>query len=411
MLTGREPLVPLDPSHDTDAFLLVLDAVGATTWNGASTGGQPIRIPASIIVEAWDLGRSVATIRPIGSLELRVVAVPWAHDDVGGTVVAAQSMAALDEQVKALNGFLVVAGLVTIVAVGLVSWLVVGRALRPLRTLSVTTDAIARTGDISQRLPTVRSRDEVGALTRSFNAMLDRLAGAQHDLGESLAAQRRMVADASHELRTPLTTIRTNADTLRAHPDAAAGDRQAAVADIADEAERMSRLLDDLLLLARVDAGQRIATDWRPVDLAAVAADVARKATRPDRPVTLARSGSLFVDGDAAALTRLVWILVDNALRHGSGEVGIATGHLDGNEPRRAWLSVSDQGPGFAPGDEDHVFERFWRADRSRSGPGSGLGLAIARSITEAHGGSITAANRDRGGALLLVRLPDPDED
>ncbi len=408
-LLGREPLIPADAAEDSDPFLLVLDGSGATIWSGASVHGEQIRIPASVVVEAADLGRSVATVHLGADVAVRVMAEPWAHADSVGTVVAAQSVLALDEQVRSLNGFLVVAGLVAIVAVGLVSWLVVGRALRPLRMLSATSDSIARTGDITQRLPEVNSGDEVGTLTRSFNSMLDRLAGSQRDLGESLARQRQMVADASHELRTPLTTIRTNADTLRAYPDADPVERRAAVADIADEAARMSRLLDDLLLLTRADAGQGHVAERRPVDLAVVAADIARKAATLDRPVTLLRSGPLLVEGDPDALTRLVWILVDNALRHGAGEVIIATGHLDTAEPPQAWLSVSDRGPGFAPGDESRVFDRFWRADRSRSGPGSGLGLAIARSIVDAHAGSITATNRDGGGAVVTVGLPEPD--
>ena len=410
VLSGREPLVAPDPRADDDAFLLVTDSAGATAWSGALLDGAPIRVPAAVIVEAFEVGRSVVTSRPDGTLELRMVAVPWVFGESGGVVVAAQPARALDTQVEALDGFLLIAGVITIVAVGVVSWLVVGRALRPLRTLSVTTDAIARTGDLGARLPAVRARDEVGTLTRSFNGMLDRLAASQADLAASLAAQRRMVADASHELRTPLTTIRTNAETLRAHPDADPAERAEAVADIADEAERMSRLLGDLLLLARVDAGVEpmAGVDRRPVDLAAVAGDVARKATRPDRPVVLERSGPLVVIGDADALTRLVWILVDNALRHGGGEVTVATG-LDGDPRRPAWLTVADRGPGFAAGDEARAFERFWRADRARSGPGAGLGLAIARSVVETHAGTIAAATRDGGGAVLTVRLPTDD--
>jgi signal transduction histidine kinase len=349
-----------------------------------------------------DLGRSVATVRPSADVSLRVVALPWTWADRSGVVAAAQSTDVLDAQIRSLDGFLIVAGIVTIIAVGLVSWLVIGRALRPLRSLSSTADAIARTGDLRQRLPGPRTRDEVGTLTRSFNAMLDRLEASQTALEGSLAAQRRMVADASHELRTPLTTIRTNAEALRAHPDADPAEREAAVRDIADEAERMSRLLDDLLLLARADAGDMTVVSRRPVDLAVIAADVARKADRPDRPVRLVRSGPLVVEGDPDALTRLVWNLVDNAQRHGLGEVELTTGA----DSTGGWLAVSDRGHGFAPGDEVRAFDRFWRADRARSGPGAGLGLAIARSIADAHGGTIDAANREGGGAVLTVRLP-----
>lgn len=415
LLAGREPLVAPDPRTDDAAFLLVVGAVGVTTWSGALLDGTAIRVPAAVVVEAFEVGRSVATTRPDGVLELRMVAVPWVFGDTGGVAVAVQPARVLATQVAALEGFLVIAGVITIVAVGVVSWLVVGRALRPLRTLSHTTDSIARTGDLAQRLPEVRARDEVGTLTRSFNAMLDRLAASQAGLAASLEAQRRMVADASHELRTPLTTIRTNAETLRAHPDADPGERAEAVADIAAEAERMSRLLGDLLLLARADAGGDVIAgrgpaggSRRPLDLAAIAGEVARKAARPDRPVTHAAGGPLVVRGDADALTRLVWILVDNALVHGAGEVTLTTG-TDPGMALAAWLSVADRGPGFAPGDEVRAFDRFWRADRARSGPGTGLGLAIARSIAEAHAGTVAATERTGGGAVLTVRLPLPD--
>lgn len=407
LLAGREPLVGPDPRVDDDAFLLVTDPLGATVWSGALLDGAPIRVPAAVLVEAAETGRSVATSRPIEGLELRLVAVPWAFADGFGAVVAAQPVRALQAQLDGLASILWIAGIVTVIAVAIVTWLVVGRALRPLRALSATADGIASTGDVAQRLPPVRGGDEVATLTRSFNGMLDRLGATQTELAAALAAQRRFVADASHELRTPLTTIRTNAETLRAHPDADAGERVAAVADIADEAERMSRLVDDLLLLARADAGGTAAGSGRPasrpVDLAAVVADVARKATRPDRPVVAAAAGPAVVSGDADALTRLAWILVDNALRHGAGTVTATAGtDADG----WATLTVTDEGPGFAPGDETRAFERFWRADRARSGPGAGLGLAIARSITDAHGGSITAADRPGGGAEVRVRLP-----
>ena len=143
----------------------------------------------------------------------------------------------------------------------------------------------------------------------------------------------------------------------------------------------------------------------RPVDLATIAGEVARRAARPDRPVILSAGGPLVVRGDADALSRLVWILVDNALVHGAGEVTLTTG-TDAGMDLAAWLSVTDRGPGFVPGDEVRAFDRFWRADRARSGPGTGLGLAIARSIAEAHGGTVAATERAGGGAVLTVRLP-----
>ncbi len=398
------PAVQAEPV-EVPVSLQVLAADGRIIWSSDPGGG--IRVPASVIVEALELGDSMATTGT-GADETRIAAAAWHRLEVSGVAVAARSMAGVERRIRDLIGFLVIAAGIALVAVGAVTWLVTGRALRPLRSLTATADRIAASGDTTQRLPEDRHRDEVGTLTRSFNSMLGRLDASQRDLADSLAVQRRMVADASHELRTPLTTIRTNAETLRAHPDADLIDREAAVADIADEAARMSRLLDDMLLLARADAGQSMPDMRRPVDLGSVAADVARKASTQGRPVTRTGSeGACVVDGDPDALSRLVWIVVDNALRHGEGPVTLTLERDAGGAVPMCQLAVEDAGPGFPPGDEERAFHRFWRADRSRTGDGAGLGLAIARSITDAYGGTIEARHRPEGGASVVVRLPD----
>jgi signal transduction histidine kinase len=310
----------------------------------------------------------------------------------------------VEQQIAGVRFFLLFAAIVTIIAVALVSWFVVGRALRPLRTLTATADEIARTGDLTRRLPETRTKDEVGVLTASFNGMLDRVSSAQDELAASLAAQRRFVADASHELRTPLTTIRNNAGFLAEHPEAAAADRSEALADIEAESERLSRLVDDLLRLARADAGGRL--QRVPLDLRVIAEDVARKARHPGRAVLVsAGGGAAIVDGDADALTRLVWILVDNAVRHGAGDVELAVSTASPDGATVA-LTVADRGPGIPAGDEARIFERFHRADPARSGGGAGLGLAIAATIVTAHDGTISATNREGGGALFRVELP-----
>lgn len=391
---------------EVPVLLLVLAEGGDRLW--ASDPMSTLRVPASVIVEALDRGASVATSGSEPDGETRIAAAAWHQPGRRGVAVAARATAAVDRQMRDLSSFLAIAATIALVAVGLVTWLVIGRALRPLRALTAAADRIAASGDPTQRLPDDRHHDEVGRLTRSFNAMLGRLDLAQRGLADSLDTQRRMVADASHELRTPLTTIRTNAEALRDHPDADREDRQAAVADIADEAARMSRLLDDLLLLARADASQPILSTRRPVDLGALATEVARKASTADRRVTRsAARETCIVDGDPDALARLMWILVDNAARHGAGEVTIDL-RRDADGPRpMCRLTVDDEGPGFPIGDEERAFERFWRADATRSGPGAGLGLAIARSICDAHGGTIEAGQRPGGGARVIVRLPD----
>jgi two-component system, OmpR family, sensor kinase len=403
-LAGRQPLLPIDLATATASGVEVLTTDGQILYSSVAVGGVAPRIPAAVLVEAEQTGTSLATIRATPTVELRVGARPWSGPAGSGVVVAVQSTAFTSQQVAGLTAFLIVAGLVTIVFVGLVSWLVIGRALRPLRALAATSETIGRTGDIGTRLPAARTHDEVGLLTANFNAMLDRLAAAQAGLGDALAAQRRFVADASHELRTPLTTIRSNAEFLVQHPNADPPDRAEAVGDIVAESERMSGLIDDLLLLARADA--RTTTDRRPVDLAAIAGDVVRRADQAghgERPVTLAAPGPVVVEGEAGALTRLCWILVDNALRHGGGTVAVdARAGPDG-----ASLTVRDAGPGIPPDARDRVFERFYRADPARTGSGTGLGLAIARSIVESHGGTIQVGARpEGGGASLEVRLP-----
>src|SRR5439155_19470928 len=205
-------------------------------------------------------GRARATVTATPGLPLRVSVLPWRRTDLGrsGYVVAAQTTRRLQAD-RATAFVLVLVYAVLAFGVGAPAiWLVAGRALRPLRDLTALTDEVGRSRDLSRRLPPVATRDDLGRLTTSVNTMMERLQAA-------FAAQQRFTADASHELRTPLTTIRNNAGFLVAHPDAAPTDREAALADIAGETERMSRLVDNLLTLARADAGQRLART--PVDL------------------------------------------------------------------------------------------------------------------------------------------------
>ena len=399
--TTSRPLVVVDLATSTEPFLMVLGADGTVRYASGLIAGTPPRIPAAVVVEANEQGRSVATVG-----DLRVVARKWTSASDGGIVVAGQSTAFPINQLAGLRAFLVIAAIVTLIAVAIVSWLVAGRAVRPLVTLAETTGAIGTTGDLSKRLAPSKSRDEVGRLTTSFNAMLERLQSAQAELAAALAAQQRFVADASHELRTPLSTIRTNAEFLRERPDATAEDRAAAIGDVVAEAERMSGLVDGLLVLARADAG--VAIQRRPVDIRALAVEEARRVRAPGRTrdethdVQVTEHGAALVSGDPDALGRSIRILLDNAFRHGKPPVAIAISRQDG----RVRVVVRDAGAGLPKGSEDRIFERFYRADPARSGDGTGLGLSIARAIVEAHGGTIRAENADGGGAAVAIELP-----
>jgi signal transduction histidine kinase len=411
--SAARPLVVIDLRTSVEPFLLVLASDGSPRYASGLLDGVPPRIPAAVVVEANERGRSIATIAaavaPRADAEphdFRVVARKWKSGSDTGLVVAGQSTAFPNNQLAGLRAFLLIAAIVTLIVVAIVSWLVAGRAVRPLVTLAKTTEAIGATGDLSKRIALSRSRDEVGRLSTSFNAMLERLQSAQTELAAALAAQQRFVADASHELRTPLSTIRTNAEFLRGRPDAAADDRNAAIADVVAEAERMSRLVDGLLVLARADAG--VAVERRPVDLRAVATEEARRfrpagRTRDETPgVQVTSQGSALVSGDPEALGRAIRILIDNAFRHGKPPVVVTVAKRDG----RVHLEVRDGGPGLPQGSEERIFERFYRADPARSGEGTGLGLSIARAIVETHGGTIRAVTADGGGAAVTIELP-----
>jgi signal transduction histidine kinase len=282
--------------------------------------------------------------------------------------------------------------------------LVAGRALRPLDAMATTAEEIGQTQDLSRRLPEGSVDDEIGRLQRSFNQMLRQLEDAYQRLQSALVAQRRFVADASHELRSPLTTIRGNVGLLLKRTDITSDDRVAALNDIAGESERMSRMVQDLLTLARADAGYHL--EKSPVDLEPIIQDVSRQAQtlQPFRRVELQDGVPTMVQGNADALKQLLWILVDNALKH-TPEGGRIRMRL-GSAGMTAELAVADDGPGIPAEDIERIFERFYQADAARSGEGTGLGLAIARWIAEEHGGRVFAGNNPGGGAIFTVQLP-----
>jgi signal transduction histidine kinase len=290
--------------------------------------------------------------------------------------------------------FLVVSAIPALLAALLASWLVAGRALKPLRAMAGTAHEIGRSRDFGRRLASSASGDEVALLSTSFNAMLE-------ELQDAFDSQRRLVADASHELRTPLTTIQANAGLLARGPEVGEDIRRAAAADIADESARMARLVDRILTLARADSGLELALG--PLDFRELVTEVCRQAAavRSDRVVTVECAGAL-VDGDADALRQLLWILLDNALRNALSKVVVVLA----NEGSWARLVVADDGPGIAESDREKVFERFYRADPARTGGRAGLGLSIGRWIAEQHYGRILAGASTMGGTAMLVDLP-----
>jgi two-component system, OmpR family, sensor kinase len=385
-LAPRPPLAPADLRTSTDVFVEVFDLRWTLIYTTAQLNGLPPMPPARVLAEAPGVTEGAFDTND----GFRYFVLPFGQ----GYVVTGQSTKVPQSNLSGIVGFLVISGIPTLLAALAASWLVAGRALRPLKSVAVTAEDIGRTRDFGRRLPVPRSRDEVATLSASFNGMLSRLQ-------ETFESQRRFVADASHELRTPLATIQGNAGLLAQGPPIAESVRQAAATDIAEESERMGRLVDRLLTLARADAGLRL--ELAPVDVRSVVLDVTRQAAavHPERTfdVHVVDAG---VDGDEDALRQLLWILLDNALRYSLSKISVDL-EVDSGWAR---LMVGDDGPGIAIDERDRIFQRFYRTDASRAGQGAGLGLSIARWITEQHGGRIIAGEGKAGGAGLYVDLP-----
>jgi signal transduction histidine kinase len=280
--------------------------------------------------------------------------------------------------------------------------LVARRAMRPIAGLTRAAREVARTRDPDITLPAPRANDEVSDLAHTFEDMLRELSEAHDESEAALARQREFVADASHELRTPLTSILANLELLEAELE---GEQQEMAASALRSSRRMRRLVADLLLLARADAGRE--STMAPVDLAAIAREAAAEAgaLADDHPISLDAPERVTVTGVADDLHRLAGNLVENALMHTPPGTPVTVSvRRDGPS---AVLEVADRGPGVPPEMRERVFERFARAggdgERSR---GSGLGLAIVRAVVDAHGGSVELLDAEGGGARFVVTLP-----
>jgi two-component system, OmpR family, sensor kinase len=386
----RGPVAPADLRTSTEVFVEVFDQ----NW--------------SLIYSTGMLNGVAPTIAP----QLRSAAGQGVFDTEGGLrlyalrfsngfVVTGQSTRVLQSNLSGVLGFLIISGVPTLIAALAASWLVAGRALKPLKDVAGAADEIGRARDFGRRLPKRQSRDEVALLSTSFNRMLEQLQ-------DSFDSQRRFVADASHELRTPLTTIQGNAGLLAQGPPITEEVRRAAAGDIAAESDRMSRLVDRMLTLARADSGLQLVLT--PLELRTLVTEVCRQAgaVHADRNIVV-DAVDASVAGDEDALRQLLWILLDNALRHSRSRISVQLA-VDGDWAR---LMVGDDGAGIAPEARDRVFERFYKVDAARTKVdgasvegGAGLGLAIARWITDQHRGRIIAAGSRDGGAGLFVDLP-----
>ncbi len=338
-------------------------------------------------------------VQHAGAPPLRVYTYPLVVQGTGELLGYLQVAASLEDIELTKHGLLLT--LLAVGALGLIVSTVAGaamarRALRPVTEITNTALEIYRTEDLNRRVE-VETNDEVGRLASAFNEMLDRLT-------RLFRAQQRFVADVSHEMRTPLTVIRGNVDLLRL----GCADAESLDA-ITSESDRMTRMVSNLLLLSQADAGA-LPLRMEPLDLGPIIYNVARSANiMADGRVELAvqTADDLEVMGDSDRLKQVLLNLVDNAIKHTpeGGRVTLEAGNPDGAAVR---IAVTDTGIGIPPHDLVHVFERFYRVDKSRSRAqgGAGLGLAIAKSFVEAHGGRIEVQSAVGVGTAFIVTLP-----
>jgi signal transduction histidine kinase len=389
----RDRAVPIDTASVSQAV------AGKTNFETADVEGAPVRI-------------FYAPLEP-----------PLLEGDIAGVVQITRTLRDIEVTLSWLRLVFFGIGAVSLIFATAAGYILARAALSPIGRLTLAARTIGEARDFGRRVPvpqTIRaSRDEVTRLARTFNEMLAELGVAYDEMEQALASQRRFVADASHELRTPLATIRTNLELLqRAGDDLPAADRDEAMADAIAEIERLSRLVGDLLTLARVDSGLRLERRDE-VRVERLVRDVYRQSRLMAMPrehtVTADPIEAATVLGDGDYLKELLLVLVDNAIQYtpDGGVIGLSARYQPGPDAGvgEAVISITDNGVGIAEHDLPHLFERFYRADDSRhrdssSASGTGLGLSIAQWIAEEHGGRIEVTSELGRGTTFTLHVP-----
>jgi two-component system OmpR family sensor kinase len=373
-------------------------------FNAGQDAGPRPAIPTALIrSKAPGAEPTLTTARAVsGQTEYRLIAKRLG--DEGAVVVAMPltEVRATQHRLLLIEG--IVSGLVA-AAIGLLAYWLTRRELRPLEVMAQKSRAIAA-GDLSQRVAPHGPHTEVGQLGDALNAMLAEIERAFDERAAAEERLRRFVADASHELRTPVTAIRGFAELFRRGASERPADLANVMRRIEQEGERMGELVEELLLLARLDQG--LPLEREPVDVTAVveAAVDAARAADPERRIDVDSHSPLVVLGAESRLRQVVDNLLTNARVH--TPAGTPVHVWFAAEDERVVLEVSDEGPGVPAEEADRIFERFHRIDRSRarSQGGVGLGLAIVRSLVEAHGGAVAYRPRPGGGSVFRVSLP-----
>ncbi len=398
------PIPDLDPFASPGLYIQITKTDGTGVSQAPDLKSDYMPLSQDVLTKNLNSVPKIYSTR-FRNVPVRVLSAPLIDLQTGqvvGTIQAAQSLTSTLNTMRTLR-LLFLAGLgfgLLTAAVG--AYVLSGRSLHPLSRITNTARRIGRSRDLSERIELPRTGDEVQDLAETFNAMLDRL-------DDAFTAERRFVSDASHELRTPLTALRGNAEILLRQVEAGSVETEDAVeilTDIRDESERMSRLVQNLLTLARADVG------WRPelalVPLDQVAVDASRLATRiaGSHPFDLEIGDEVDVIGNSDQLKQLLLILLDNAFNYTPEGTNVSLSVCAVDD--MAQIVVEDSGPGIPANQLERIFDRFYRGDaaRDKRAVGAGLGLPIARWIVECHNGKIEASSEIGQGTSITVTLP-----
>ena len=314
-------------------------------------------------------------------------------------VQIARTLTERDRSLASLSRALIIASLLIILAAFGIGWVFAGIMLRPIHRITQTAQEIGSESDFSRRVDYAGPNDEVGQLATTFNSMLSRLQESYGRVSESLKMQRDFVADVSHELRTPLTTVRGNLELLRHEPALPADEQTDILSDVVDESDRLIRLVNDLMVLARADAERSLLRE--PLALR----DVIEEAVRQVRLLDPGREivehlPEVTVLGDRDAIKQIMLALLDNAVKYSTGTIRITAEGLESE----VIIGVHDQGSGIPPEVLEHVFDRFYHGEIAGA-TGFGLGLPIARALVEGQGGRISLESQPGRGSVVWVYL------
>lgn len=409
--SGQVPPLPFGEFSSEQAFqsfpeheiARVLDAQGNLVASPFGRAGDALPLSAAGLQalqhgEAWwETGEVAGESMLIYSRPIVV------GDEFVSIIQVARGLGERSQSLNSLATTVIAAGLFMVLVAFGVGWVFAGVMLAPIHRITRTAQAIGDEQDFSHRVVYQGPADEVGQLASTFNSMLARLQSAFQRVEHSLNMQRDFVADISHELRTPLTTLRGNLSLLRRNAPMPAEEREDILNDLIDENDRLIRLVNDLLLLARADAGRQLANE--PLPATELLQEVARQTQvlDPQRTLTLTAPAGLQVRGDRDAFKQILIIALENAIKHSQAEVTI---HAEPHG-QQVEIRVQDRGPGIPREQLPHIFGRFYRGEQAQAhSPGFGLGLAIAKTLMEKQGGQIEMQSTPGEGSTLILRFP-----